>query len=245
MAMEQRARGLRVEHKSRRDLVTETDRAIEVKLRDRIAERYPEHIVFGEEMGQEGEGSQRWIIDPIDGTGSFVHGQPHFSVSIAYEEKGELQWAAVYAPVFDELFMAQRGGGAELNGEGIEVSACQRLDEAVLGTGFACLRSQLPHNNLPYLNALLPQLQDLRRFGSAALDLAYVACGRLDGFWELNLNLYDVAAGQLIVEEAGGRVSDFDGSKKGIPDRYLASNTVLHEDIRQVLASVHGDQELP
>ncbi|MBF0199338.1 MAG: inositol monophosphatase, partial [Planctomycetes bacterium] len=207
---------LEVEKKSEKDLVSEADVAIEQYLRKQISSHYPDHGILGEEEGEViGNNSEyRWIIDPIDGTASFLHGQPFYSISIAIEKEGELYLAAIYGPALNELFMATKGQGATLNGCPIKVSTEKSMTSAIYATGFACLRSNLKHNNLPYLTTLLPQIQDIRRYGSAALDLCFVAAGRVEGFWELNLNIYDVAAGILIVREAGGIVSDFSGNEK-------------------------------
>lgn len=237
MALDYREKlsGLQVNHKSTKDFVTEADESIEKLIREMIKSTFPDHALCGEEYGNEGEGRHRWIVDPIDGTSSFVFGQPFFSISIAYECDGIVQAGAVCAPVLNEIFIAEKGKGAELNGKPIQVSKRKQLNQCILSTGFACIRADLEKNNLPYLNALLPQLCDMRRYGSAALDLAYVAAGRLDGFWELNLNLYDIAAGQLLVEEAGGRVTDFKGNSLGtaIP-QILATNDLIHEEILSV-----------
>lgn len=201
-----------IERKGPKDLVTAVDRSVERYLVERIVERFPGHDIIGEEEGERLSGADWcWIIDPIDGTTSFCRGQAYYAVSIGLRRGGDLVAAGIYAPALDQLFLAERGSGAFLDGKRIEVSACKRLDEAVLATGFACLRAGLSHNNLYYLNLILPHILDLRRCGSAALDLAYVAAGKVDGFWELNLNLYDIAAGVLLVREAGGVVTDFFG----------------------------------
>jgi len=205
--------------KSDKDLVTPIDREVERFLTEAIRARFPTHDIIGEEHGKQVHGGDWcWIIDPIDGTTSYCHGQPYYSVSVAVRQGTELQAAAVYAPALGQLFHAERGGGAYLNDRPVHVSACDQLDSAVLATGFACLRAGHSHNNLPYLNRLLPAIRDIRRCGSAALDLAYVAAGKLDGFWELDLNLYDIAAGVLLVREAGGDVCDFHG-RQAFPER--------------------------
>jgi myo-inositol-1(or 4)-monophosphatase len=241
MALEYREKlsGLQVNHKSTKDFVTEADQAIEKKIRETIRCHFPDHALCGEEYGNEGEGRHRWIVDPIDGTSSFVFGQPFFSISIAYEYDGVVQCGAVCSPVLSETFIAEKSKGAELNGKPIKVSQRNQLNQCILSTGFACIRADLEKNNLPYVNALLPKLCDMRRYGSAALDLAYVAAGRLDGFWELNLNLYDIAAGKLLVEEAGGKVSDFQGKQLGseIP-QIFASNGIIHQEIIKLFEMV-------
>jgi myo-inositol-1(or 4)-monophosphatase len=245
LALAYRARGqaLQVDFKSARDLVTEADRAIEEMIVAAIARRYPEHGVTGEEGGDQAGREYRWIIDPIDGTASFVHDQPFFSVSIAVERAGELVLGAVGAPALGELYVAERGGGAWCNGRRLQVSRRAHLGESMLATGFACLRSGLPENNLPYLVELLPRLRDLRRYGSAAIDLAYVAAGRLEGFWELNLHEYDVAAGLLLVTEAGGRYSDFAGARTGLYGELVATNGLVHAELLATLATVRAARQ--
>lgn len=241
LAMEYRSKlgSLQVDHKSKKDLVTQADIAIEKYLVDEIKKNYPAHAIFGEESGVHSGNEYRWVIDPIDGTGSFVYGHPIFSVSIALEKNGKTILAAVNVPAQNELFEAELGKGATLNGKPIKVSGCTDFGFAMLATGFACMRTNQPHNNLPYLQAILPQIQDLRRFGSAAADLCLVACGRLDGFWELNLKVYDVAAGILILTEAGGKVTDFQG--KALAGEYgeiVATNTLLHDELAGITARV-------
>jgi myo-inositol-1(or 4)-monophosphatase len=229
---------LDVEKKSKKDLVTEADKATEDLIRQRISERYPSHGILGEEGGEVGSSAERWIVDPIDGTASFVHGQPYYSVSMAFEKDGEVLLGAVYAPALDELYVAEKGKGAFLNGVAITKSPTRDLEQAIMATGFACLRSELPRTNLPYLNALLPQMRDMRRLGSAALDLCYVAAGRLEGFWELNLNLYDVAAGMLVVEEVGGKCTDFSGAPVSDCMEILVTNALIHDRVVDIFKGV-------
>lgn len=226
--------GLSVHRKSVKDLVTEADVAVERFLVEHIQKQYPDHAILGEESGVHAGGDYRWIIDPIDGTGSFVHDQPFYSISVALEHRGTLILGAVNTPVMSELFMAEKGKGAARNGQPIHVSQCESLIDAMVATGFACMRDNLTPNNLLYVNRLLPQIRDLRRTGSAALDLCYVACGRFDGFWELNLKPYDIAAGMLIVQEAGGIVTDFDGGTAGLPGRIIAAAPKLHPLLQRV-----------
>jgi myo-inositol-1(or 4)-monophosphatase len=227
-----------VEKKSPKDFVSEADKRIEEIICERIKQSFPHHSIFGEESGVWQGNDERWIIDPIDGTTSFIRGHAYFSISIAYEKAGVVQVGAVYAPALDEFFTAQKGQGAELNGAAISCSSTSVLGESLLATGFACLRSGRERHNMPYLNALLPRILDMRRMGSAALDLSYVACGRLDGFWELNLNDYDIAAGKLILEEAGGRVSDFNDHPMQDCSEILASNTIIHEQLSTIMKTV-------
>lgn len=225
-----------VEFKNPKDLVTITDKKVESFLIAEINARFPEHDILGEETGKSNRSSNfLWIIDPIDGTTSFVHGQPFYSVSIALEKDGQIILGAVYAPVLGQLFHGEIGRGAFLNEIPIKVSATKCLVDAVMATGFACLRDGLEQNNLTHFNKIVPQLRDIRRYGSAAIDLCYVACGKLDGFWEMNLNIYDIAAGALIVKEAMGEVSSFSGDP-GYPENgIVAANSYLHPKLIKML----------
>jgi myo-inositol-1(or 4)-monophosphatase len=219
-----------------KDLVTEADVAVEQFLVEQIRQAYPDHAICGEESGTHRGNEYRWIIDPIDGTTSFIHTLPFYSVSIAVECNSETVLAAVYAPVLGELFMAERGKGATLNDIPIRVSERDTLSDCVCTTGFACLRANLERNNLPAVAAIAPALRGLRILGSAALDLCYVACGRTDGAWELNLNIYDIAAGMLIATEAGGTVTDFSGiGTDNLPAEILATNAKIHPALIAVL----------
>ncbi|MEH0021081.1 MAG: inositol monophosphatase family protein [Desulfobacter sp.] len=215
--------------KNPKDLVTETDRRVETFLLDALSHRYPDDGILGEETGAtQGASARRWIIDPIDGTTSFVHNQPFYGISIALEAEGEIILGAVYAPVLDQMFYAEKGKGARLNDTPIRISDTKRLDQAVMATGFACLRAGRPDNNLARFNRIVPKLRDIRRYGSAALDLCYTACGRLDGYWEMNLNIYDIAAGIVILKEAGGVVSDFSGENHFPENGIVSANPHLH-----------------
>ena len=216
---------LKLDFKSEKDLVTEADRKVEAFIISEVYKRFPGHDIFGEETGKTGKGSEFcWVIDPIDGTTSFVHGQPFFSVSIALQKNGVTIAGDVNAPKLGELFWAAKGEGAYCNKNKIHVSERDMLVNSVLSTGFACLRSDKKENNLPIFNKILPKLRGVRRYGSAAIDLSYVACGRLEGFWELNLNPYDIAAGVLILQEAGGEVCDLRGKQNYPDDGILATN---------------------
>ena len=240
LAYRARLDGLVVHHKLEKDLVTEADVAVEQFLVDAIRKRYPDHAILGEEGGEQQGVAFRWVIDPIDGTTSFIHGHPFYSVSIAVEHDGRTILAAVNAPVLDELFEAQMGSGATLNGKPVRVSRRSSLADSVLATGFACIRRGSAETNLPYFNRLLPAIRDVRRHGSAAVDLGYVACGRLEGFWELDLKIYDVAAGFLILTEAGGRYSDFGGGTANLYDQILATNGLIHEQVMDIFGQVAG-----
>ncbi len=233
-----RLSSIEINYKNRKDLVTEADIAVEKFIIDKIADKYPDHGVLGEESGNLPGNEYRWIIDPIDGTASFVHNQPFYSISVALERSGRTILAAVNVPVMNELFEAQAGCGATLNGESIRASKESSMIDSMLGTGFACCREDLEHNNLPYFNRITPIIRGVRRYGSAAADLCYVACGRLDGFWELNLNIYDVAAGFLIVSEAGGRNSDFTGGQECLYHESVSTNGLIHDELIATLSKV-------
>lgn len=221
-----------VEFKNPRDLVTVVDKQVEKYIVSEIKKVYPDHGIIGEETGRsETDGDCWWIIDPIDGTTSFVHGQPYYAVSIAFRKEGELQAGVVHAPALGQLFSAGKGKGAFLNGRKIRVSSTLRMQESVLGTGFACLRAGWEKNNMVYLNRIMPAIRDIRRCGSAAIDLAYVAAGKFDGFWEMNLNIYDIAAGVLLVTEAGGAVCDFSGGSAYPEAGIVATNGRITEEL--------------
>lgn len=214
------------------DMVTEIDRRVEEFLVDAIRRRYPEHGIFGEETGRTaGSSTWCWVIDPIDGTTSFIHGFPYYSISIACRKEGRTEAGVVYAPRLGELFRAERGRGAQLNGDTIHVSDCAELKSALMATGFACVRAGIRPDNLDLMPELVRSIQGVRRCGSAALDLCNVAAGRFDGYWEWGLQLYDIAAGALILEEAGGAITDYSGGaeypKKGV----AATNGLLQEKL--------------
>ena len=226
------------------DLVTEVDVAVERMVRALIAERHPGHDVLGEELGGPAAGSTSrycWILDPIDGTTNFAHGVPLFCCTIALEIDGELRVGAVYDPMRDELFTATRGGGAHLNGAPMRVSSTATLLDALLVTGFPySLQTDL--DELVRLFArFLAKSRAVRRLGSAALDICYVAAGRMDGFWEQGLNAWDIAGGVLILQEAGGRITDIDGGPFVLRSgRLIASNGVLHDQMQAVIDEFAG-----
>ena len=203
---------LEVKAKRANDFVTRVDRAAEEAIIDTVRRAYPEHGFLAEESGQsEGAAEYRWIIDPLDGTTNFIHGFPQYCTSIAVEHRGALAHAVVYDPVKNELFTASKGRGAFLNDRRVRVSKCIRLADALVGTGFPFKEVSRIE---PYTNQLKRVMQNsagVRRAGAAALDLAYVACGRLDAFWELGLSPWDMAAGALLIQESGGLVADLDG----------------------------------
>jgi myo-inositol-1(or 4)-monophosphatase len=225
------------------DLVTEADLAAEREFRALVASRFPSHVVLGEEGGDQGGADEyRWIIDPLDGTTNFAHGLALFCVSIALEIAGRVEVAAVYDPIADELYTAERGEGARLNGQRIQVTRTTSLIDALLCTGFPyTLRDDLPVH-VAVFAAFLGRARAVRRLGSAALDLCYVAAGRLDGFWEDRLHPWDIAAGALIVDEAGGRVTDFAGRPVRLDrGQILATNGAVHETMRAVIAEARRD----
>ena len=232
------ASGFRVSKKGTTDLVTEVDLECERMCRDILAERFPAHDVLAEEGGAgERHGSRwRWVFDPLDGTTNYAHGLPIFCASLGLEIDGRTAVGAVYDPSRRELFAAERGRGATLNGEPLRVSSTATLGEALLATGFPYRRETLAHSNLENFQAFFYDVRGLRRMGSAAIDLCYTAAGRFDGYWELHLSPHDVAAGGLIVREAGGRVSDADGGQDWLRGGSLvASGAGLHGAIRERL----------
>jgi len=223
------------------DLVTEIDKQAEDFLISKIHNMHPNDMITGEESGvHNGKTSgAQWLIDPLDGTLNYAHGVPIFSVSIAYAVDGVIEQGVVYDPMQDECFSAVRGKGAFLNGRKLQVSAVDQMVGAMLCTGFPYDVHTVEENNLNYFTNFVLQAQAVRRLGSAALDLCYVAAGRLDGFWELSLNAWDIAAGVLMVEEAGGVTSTMDGSKIVLQPPYsiVASNPAIHAQMMEVIAN--------
>lgn len=222
---------LAIEHKGTIDLVTQADRTSEALIVERLGAAFPEHAILAEEGGGIARaGRPRWLVDPLDGTTNFAHGYPLFGVSIALEVAGQVELGVVYEPTRGELFAARRGHGATLNGAPLAVSRVGELASALLVTGFPYSIRERPEPTVGLLRAFLAAGQGLRRDGSAALDLCFVAAGRLDGFWELDLKPWDVAAGSLIVAEAGGRVTNLDGSAFDVAGgAVLATNGHLHD----------------
>jgi myo-inositol-1(or 4)-monophosphatase len=223
----------RVDYKGDIDLVTEADRRSEEMLISRIRNRYPGHDVLAEESTASARGSAfRWIIDPLDGTTNYAHRYPVFCVSIGLEQEGEVILGVIYNPMMEEMFVTEKGRGASLNGERIRVSGTGELNRSLLATGFPYDIRHNPDNNFNYFKRMALKVQAIRRAGSAALDLAYVAAGRFDGFWELKLKPWDTAAGQLLVTEAGGRVTDLLGVKFNLESPHvLATNGRIHEEM--------------
>lgn len=226
------------------DLVTEADKMSEELILERIARRYPEHGVLSEESAEKNKrAAMRWIVDPLDGTTNFAHGFPFFCVSLALEREGTVEMGVVYDPLRDELFWARRGEGAYLNGKKLSVSSVATLSASLLATGFPYDIRVSKDNNLNFFAALIVQAQAIRRPGAAALDLAYLAAGRLDGFWELKLKPWDTAAGCLLVSEAGGVVSDLRGEKWELTaPGLIGSNGWIHGQMLEVIEKARSSQ---
>jgi myo-inositol-1(or 4)-monophosphatase len=238
-------RRVKIEYKGDADLVTEADRASEKLILERIRTHWPSHEVIGEEGARiETGGDYRWYVDPLDGTTNFAHGFPVFCVSLGLAFEGKRKAAVVYDPTRDELFAAERGRGAVLNGEKIEVSKTPRLLQSLVGTGFPSHKRH-KNPNIHFYHQLTLRSHGVRRAGSAALDLTSVAAGRLDGFWEFNLNAWDTAAGVLIVEEAGGKVTGMDGQAMAITDRdVIATNGLIHSEILREFKEIFAGRGL-
>jgi myo-inositol-1(or 4)-monophosphatase len=217
-------KNLAVNKKSPRDFVTDADVVVETFLKETLTRRYPEYGFWGEESGQSANQTNRWIVDPIDGTHSFSRGQYFWAISVALEIDQELIIGAVYAPALNDYYCAEKGRGAWKNGMSIAVSSESNLADGMVATGFACLRSYLTLNNLERFGRIAQNTTGQRRFGSAAMDLCLVADGQVDAFWEQELNLYDVAAGALIAREAGATVTDFHGNEGLFPKQILVTN---------------------
>jgi myo-inositol-1(or 4)-monophosphatase len=248
------AEGVETEYKGDVDLVTVADRSAEKLIRARLSEAFPDHGVYGEEGTRDRlEGEFRWYVDPLDGTTNFAHGFPQFCVSLGLEhrpagtnpgEDGVQTAAVIYDPTRDELFTAERGRGAALNGKPIHVSCVAELAEALLATGFPS-RKRHASPNVHFYQEFTLRSHGVRRAGSASLDLAYVACGRLEAFWEFNLNPWDTAAGILLIEEAGGRVTDFaDNHFRIASDEILASNGLIHEELVGLFRDMFAGRDL-
>jgi len=219
------------------DLVTQADKETEDAIKNFLLAHYPDHSFLGEESGQEREAEYRWIVDPIDGTVNFAHGFPFFAVSIALEVRGELELGVVLDSSRDELFWGRRGQGAFLNGRPIEVSQTNKLIGSLLATGFPYDINK-DRENLTYFERVLKKGLTVRRPGAAALDLSYVAAGRLDGFWEVKLKPWDAAGALVVLQEAGAVITGLDGEEYQLGNRYIvASNGLIHEEL---LAAIHG-----
>jgi myo-inositol-1(or 4)-monophosphatase len=222
------------------DLVTSIDRESEHLIVDALRKSFPDHSILAEEETEiaGSENRYRWIVDPLDGTTNFAHGYPQFCVSIALERDGEIVLGLVYDPLSGECFTAVTGQGATLNGKPVHTSAVEILDQSLLATGFPYDHRENPDFYLAFFKAFTSRTQGIRRGGSAALDLCYLACGRLDGFWELKLRPWDLAAATLIVKEAGGKLSDFAGKPFSIwGTETLASNGIIHDEMAKITKS--------
>jgi len=228
-----------IEYKGDADLVTAADRSSEKLIVEHIRRRWPEHDLIGEEGSRNETGSDyRWYIDPLDGTTNFAHGYPVFCVSMALEYRGERIAGVIYDPNRNEMFAAERGSGSRLNGATVHVSRTLHLQESLVATGFPSHKRH-KNPNIHFYHQLTLRSHGVRRAGSAALDLCYVSCGRYDGFWEFNLNPWDTAAGVLIVQEAGGTVTNFSGLPFSIDSRQvLASNSTIHEELLHEFAVI-------
>lgn len=247
-------RGVATEYKGDVDLVTEADRASEALIKQRLLEAFPTHGIYGEEGTRERlDGEYRWYVDPLDGTTNFAHQFPVFCVVLGLEQRrpglatdqdGEMVAGVIYDPLRDELFVTERGKGAWLNGQRINVSKTKSLQEALTATGFPShKRHRSP--NIHFYHEVTLRTHGVRRAGSAALDLAYVACGRLDGYWEFNLNPWDTSAGYLLVEEAGGTLTHFDGSPFTLDSReVLATNGLIFGEMKAMFKTLFAGKDL-
>lgn len=223
------------------DFVTEVDKQAESIIIQTIRQAYPQHAILSEESGPQGESDYCWIIDPLDGTTNYIHGFPHYAISIAVSHKGRVEQGLIFDPLKQETFMANRGEGARLNDRRIRVSKKAELQGSLLGTGFSHHHPESIASHLQTLHEFFPVAAGVRRAGAVTLDLAYVAAGRLDGFWELGLSPWDVAAGSLIVLEAGGMVSDTNGGND-----YLESGNIIAGNLKifkAILQTVHANQK--
>ena len=229
----------KIDYKGDINLVTEADIISEEMITSKINHQFPDHDILAEEFTHTSKGSDfRWIIDPLDGTTNFAHGYPVFCVSIALQKLDEIIIGIIYNPMLEEMFEAEKGKGAFLNGRKIQVSNTMRISEGLVATGFPYDIREDAQNNLNYFNEMIMNARAIRRAGSAALDLSYVAAGRFDGFWELKLNPWDTAAGWLIIEEAGGVVTDIKGDGYYLESPViLASNGRIHKEMMDVLNS--------
>ncbi len=223
---------LAITTKGRNDFVSEVDRQAEQEIINIIHKAYPEHAIMAEESGQQGDDEIIWIIDPLDGTTNFLQGFPHYCVSIAVMVKGDIKHGVIYDPLRDELFTASRGSGAKLNDRRLRVTKAKDVQGSLLGTGFPFRCPQYAETYLAMFADMFNRVADMRRAGSAALDLAYVAAGRLDGYWEIGLEQWDIAAGILLVEESGGIISDFTGGDSYLQQgNLIVGNVAVHRGI--------------
>ncbi len=226
-----------VMEKAKHDFATEVDRMVEKEIQRDLKRSFPDHAFLGEESGQTGDSRYVWVVDPLDGTSNFIHGFGHFSISIALLERGEPLLGVVYDPLRDEIFAAEKGRGALLNDRRLRVGQRKDLDAALLVTGFAPRERHNVETHMAMTRDLLVKAEDIRRTGSAALDLAYVACGRFDGYFEAGVKPWDIAAGVLLVREAGGQCTDFKGGNRFFEtEQIVAANMHVGDDIRRTIA---------
>lgn len=231
-----------ITEKTRNDFVTEVDQIAEKEIIEVLHQAYPDHAFIAEESGRTGDSDNVWIIDPLDGTTNYIHGFPHFSISIAFMRSGKIEHGLVYDPLKQELFTASRGRGAHLNERRIRVGQRKQLEGSLIGTGFPFREKQHFRAYLNIFEAMFPQTAGMRRTGSAALDLAYVAAGRLDGFWEISLNVWDFAAGVLLIQEAGGLVGDLHGEEKFMENgNIVTGNPKIFKAMLQIIQKSLGE----
>lgn len=233
-----------IERKQPFDFVTQVDLDSEAAIIDYIRKRHPDHKILAEESGgSDDESGYVWVIDPLDGTKNYIHGFPIFAVSVALQFEGKVLAGAILDPLRNELFYAEKGKGAFLNDKPIKVTSTSDLSQCLLGTGFPFRAKHLTELYFQAFIDLFQQVSDFRRAGAAAVDLAYVACGRLDGFWEITLNPWDISAGTLIIEEAGGKVTDIWGGDSYLKSGHIvASNGMIHDEMTQVTGKVFKEQ---
>jgi myo-inositol-1(or 4)-monophosphatase len=227
---------LQIEEKGKNDYVSEVDKLAEQEIINTIKKAYPDHAILAEESGSAGDSDTVWIIDPLDGTANFLHGFPQYAVSIAVVVKGKIEHGVVYDPRRDELFSASRGQGAQLNDQRIRVTNQRHLDGSLVATGFPFRFPAIQEAYFKSFHAVFDKVSDIRRPGAASLDLAYVAAGRVDAYWELALSSWDVAAGMLLVEEAGGIVSDCEGNDTSLQSgNILVGNVHMHKQLLETV----------
>lgn len=229
---------LEVVEKARNEFVSQVDRLAEEAIIEVIRDYHPDHSILAEESGESGDHEYQWIIDPLDGTTNYLHGFPVFCVSIAVAHEGQIEHGVVYDPLRQEVFTASRGQGAQLDGRRIRVSKRAQMGQSLIATGFPYrMNKQFIDDYLAMLKAVIEDSAGVRRPGSAALDLCYVAAGRVDGFWEIGLNIWDIAAGALMIREAGGRISDYRGTDKYLENgNVVAGNPKIYSALSKLLA---------